>query len=177
MQNESDTFEKLKTSFNITRYHRWLVIGQEWRGSIFSTVDNNFRNWLNIDTVIRVYYNECMNSALVQARLRPELKQEAERLLTEIGLSPSEAIRVFYTQITIQGGIPFEMKVPNKETIQALEEMNDPEKRAKLKRYTSANDLMSDILNEDSAWKPLYSQIGSKKIWRGAKKEGVNLIK
>ena len=92
-----------------------------------------------------------MNSALVQARLRPELKQEAERLLAEIGLNPSEAIRVFYTQITIQGGIPFEMKVPNKETIQALEEMNDPEKRAKLKRYTSAKDLMSDILNEDSA--------------------------
>ena len=35
MQNESDTFEKLKTSFNFARTHRWLVVVQEWRGSIF----------------------------------------------------------------------------------------------------------------------------------------------
>lgn len=39
-----------------------------------------------------------------------------------MGIRPSQAITMFYTQIVRQGGIPFELKVPNEETIAALEE-------------------------------------------------------
>jgi len=83
--------------------------------------------------------------------MRPELKQEAEYLLKQIGLSPSEAIRAFYTQITLQRGIPFDMRVPNQATLEAFEEFEDKTKKKKLKRYSSTKDMMTDILSDPDA--------------------------
>lgn len=98
-----------------------------------------------------MYYNKSMNTSLVQTRMRPELKQEAEYLLKQIGLSPSEAIRAFYTQITLQRGIPFDMRVPNQATLEAFEEFEDKTKKKKLKRYSSTKDMMTDILSDPDA--------------------------
>lgn len=92
-----------------------------------------------------------MNSTIVQARMRPELKQEAEHLLKQIGLSPSEAIRAFYTQITLQRGIPFDMRVPNQDTLEAFDEFEDNAKKKTLKHYSSTKNMMADILSEPDA--------------------------
>jgi len=46
-------------------------------------------------------------TAVVRARMEPELKQHAETILEGIGIKPSEAINMFYQQVEIAGGLPF----------------------------------------------------------------------
>ena len=61
-------------------------------------------------------------TAIVQARVEPLLKAEVERVLREIGLSTTEAITIFFNRIRLEQGIPFEMKIPNAETLQVFKD-------------------------------------------------------
>jgi DNA-damage-inducible protein J len=58
----------------------------------------------------------------VRSRVEPELKQSAIEVLTQCGLSLSDAIRLFLRQVVVQQGLPFDVKVPNAETIAAMQE-------------------------------------------------------
>ena len=58
----------------------------------------------------------------VRARIEPELKRDAEAVLKKIGLTSSEAITLFLTQVSLAKGLPFPLRVPNKATKRALEE-------------------------------------------------------
>jgi len=58
----------------------------------------------------------------VRARVDSQLKEEVENILSHIGLSTSQAISLFLKRIKYEKGIPFELKVPNATTIQAMEE-------------------------------------------------------
>lgn len=66
-----------------------------------------------------------MANVTVQARISPELKEQAEAVLAEIGLSTAEAIRVFLQQTVNSGGLPFQptAKRPNAETLDAMAEL------------------------------------------------------
>ena len=57
---------------------------------------------------------------MIRARVEPELKSQAEEVFSGLGLSPTEAITLFYRQVTLHHGLPFAVKVPNAETIAAL---------------------------------------------------------
>ena len=57
---------------------------------------------------------------MIRARVEPELKSQAEEVFSELGLSPTEAITLFYTQVTLHRGLPFAVRIPNAETIEAL---------------------------------------------------------
>lgn len=59
----------------------------------------------------------------IRARVEPARKSEAEAILKKIGLSSSEAMRLFLYQVVQQRGLPFELKIPNAETIAAIEEL------------------------------------------------------
>ena len=59
----------------------------------------------------------------IRARVEPARKSEAEAILKKIGLSSSEAMRMFLYQVVQQRGLPFELKIPNAETIAAIEEL------------------------------------------------------
>ena len=48
----------------------------------------------------------------VFARVEPEIKEQAERILNQLGIPMSNAIGLFLRQIIMQRGIPFEMKLP-----------------------------------------------------------------
>jgi len=61
-----------------------------------------------------------MKTAVVHSRIEPEIKSKAENILQQLGVSPTEAIRMFYTQITLRNGLPFDLVVPNETTKQAL---------------------------------------------------------
>lgn len=61
-------------------------------------------------------------TAFVRARMEPSVKKKAEAVLSQIGISPSEAINVFYRRIATDKGIPFSLNVPNAETRKAIEE-------------------------------------------------------
>ena len=51
-------------------------------------------------------------TANIYARVEPTLKIEAERVLASLGITPSSAIQMFYRQIVLTKGIPFDLKVP-----------------------------------------------------------------
>ncbi len=59
-------------------------------------------------------------TAVITARIEPELKEEAEDILNELGLSISQAIAIYFKQITIQRGIPFALKLPRQEPTRLL---------------------------------------------------------
>ena len=62
----------------------------------------------------------------IRARVEPELKHQAEELLRELGLSATEAITLFYKQVTMHRGLPFEVKIPNSDTTEALRQAGLP---------------------------------------------------
>ena len=51
-------------------------------------------------------------TASVQARIDPQLKENVEKILAQLKLSPSDAIKLFYRQIELNGGLPFDLKLP-----------------------------------------------------------------
>ena len=60
-------------------------------------------------------------SATVRARIEPHLKKKAEGLLEEMGLSATQAITIFYRQITLRKGLPFDVVIPNATTQRTFE--------------------------------------------------------
>ncbi len=81
-------------------------------------------------------------TAMVRARMEPGLKKDAEQVMADIGLSPTEAIRLFYRQVTLNDGLPFEVRIPNAETRAAIAESRD---KKKLKGYKSVSTLMKSL--------------------------------
>lgn len=63
-------------------------------------------------------------SAVVRARVEPELKKQAEAVFRKIGLNTTQAITLFYTQVELCNGLPFDVRIPNEETLKAFEESN-----------------------------------------------------
>ncbi|HID54421.1 MAG TPA: type II toxin-antitoxin system RelB/DinJ family antitoxin [Anaerolineae bacterium] len=55
-----------------------------------------------------------MKTAVVTTRIEPELKQEVENVLRELGLTTSQAVLLYFKQIALQKGLPFPVKVPDK---------------------------------------------------------------
>ena len=51
-------------------------------------------------------------TANMYARIEPDLKSQAEAILSALGISASNAITMFYKQIVLQKGLPFEVKLP-----------------------------------------------------------------
>lgn len=79
----------------------------------------------------------------VNARIEPALKMQAEAILHKAGLSTAEAIRLFYSQVCLQNGLPFEVKIPNKETRDAMVELN----LGKGERFKTMKDVWDSIDN------------------------------
>jgi DNA-damage-inducible protein J len=76
---------------------------------------------------------------MIRARMEPSLKEDAEAVLAKVGLSPTEAIRVFYRQVSLRGGLPFDFRVPNATTRAAVTEARAGKK---LKSFDRASDLI-----------------------------------
>ena len=75
----------------------------------------------NLASVFRMRYIKIMKTAVVHARIEPQTKQKAEEVLRKLGLTPTEAIRIFYRQISLRGGLPFPVAIPNELTASTLQ--------------------------------------------------------
>ena len=53
-------------------------------------------------------------SANLYARIEPDVKEQAETILNALGIPASNAITMFYKQIILRNGLPFEVKVPER---------------------------------------------------------------
>ena len=68
-----------------------------------------------------------MKTATIHARIEPDTKEKAEKVLRKLGLSPTEAIRIFYRQICLGNGLPFPVEIPNKRTAETLKKSRQGE--------------------------------------------------
>jgi addiction module RelB/DinJ family antitoxin len=55
------------------------------------------------------------NTSAVYARIDTGLKENAEGIMSQLGMSPSSVIQMLYSQIVLQKGLPFEVKLPSRE--------------------------------------------------------------
>ncbi|MCI0613266.1 type II toxin-antitoxin system RelB/DinJ family antitoxin [bacterium] len=82
------------------------------------------------------------STATVKVKIESELKNEVEKIFQNLGLTPMEAINLFYRMVKLEKTLPFEAKIPNDETLQAIE---DAEKRQNLTECDDVNDLMRKL--------------------------------
>ena len=81
-------------------------------------------------------------TARVQARIEKDLRDEVLPILTNLGLSLTEAITLFLNQVRLQKGLPFPIKIPNEETnkvIKAADRGNN------IKKFKNTKELFKDL--------------------------------
>ena len=61
-------------------------------------------------------------AAFVRARIDEKLRDDAAAVLAEMGLTVSDVIRITLTRVAKEGTLPFELRVPNAETLAAMAE-------------------------------------------------------
>lgn len=83
-----------------------------------------------------------MTTAFIRARIEPELKYEAENVLHELGITPTQAIKMLYKRIARDHEWPLELKIPNTETRKAFEETD---RGVGLKDAKDIKDLFNDL--------------------------------
>ena len=84
--------------------------------------------------------------AVINIHVNDEVKKEAETIFKSLGLNMSVAMNLFLKKCINENGIPFDLKLPNNETIEALEETNkilngDIERKS----YKNTNELFEDL--------------------------------
>jgi DNA-damage-inducible protein J len=80
-------------------------------------------------------------TATTHARLTPEIKKEAEDILNKLGISISAAYEMFYRQIIAHDGLPFELRIPNKKTLDAMNSARNGEG----KKYDDVDSIFEDL--------------------------------
>ncbi len=86
--------------------------------------------------------NQLAKTRMIHARVDPELHESTAEIFSRIGISTTEAIRLFLKQVELHQGLPFSVKIPNAETVAAMKEANNP---SKLKSYNSFRGLRDKL--------------------------------
>ena len=81
-------------------------------------------------------------SARIQARIDEHLKAEGEQILGEIGLTTTDLILIVFEQLVMHKGLPFDVRIPDTETIAAFKEAKNPDK---ISTYLNAKAAMDDM--------------------------------
>ena len=61
----------------------------------------------------------------IRARIEPNLKHEVEDILSKLGLNPTTAINIFYHQVKLKKGLPFDVNIPNDTTLKTLRDSDE----------------------------------------------------
>ena len=80
-------------------------------------------------------------TTMVHVRVNEKIKAQATKALTAMGLSVSDAVRVFLTRVAADKQLPFEIKVPNAQTRAAMHEARAMGNA----RFSSADELMREL--------------------------------
>jgi len=59
-------------------------------------------------------------TSTVRARIEPDLKGKAEQIFQQLGLTTTQAITLFYKQVELKNGLPFDVVIPNKITLKTF---------------------------------------------------------
>ena len=85
--------------------------------------------------------------ANLHIRTEKEIKESAEIVLSQLGLTMSAAVNIFLRQVIRENGIPFELKLkePNTETIEAIQEARLIANDKSVQGYTSIQELRAAL--------------------------------
>jgi DNA-damage-inducible protein J len=83
-------------------------------------------------------------TTMVHIRLDENIKAQATETLAAMGLSVSDAVRVFLMRVVAEKQLPFALKVPNAETRAAMQEA-DATVRTRRARFTKSADLFNEL--------------------------------
>ena len=83
-------------------------------------------------------------TAMIHVRLDEEVKAQATATLAAMGLSVSDAVRVFLMRVAAEKALPFELRVPNAATRSAMAEA-DTIVRDRNARFATAGELFDDL--------------------------------
>jgi len=83
-------------------------------------------------------------TATIQARIDPVVKERAQQILNTLNISLSEAISLYLTQISLNRGIPFDVKIPNELTLTTI---NKSERGEELHEVDSVDELLKELEN------------------------------
>lgn len=72
-------------------------------------------------------------TANLYARIEPDVKEQAENILSALGIPASNAINMFYKQIILHRGLPFEVKMPATRPL-SVEELTETKLHAELEK-------------------------------------------
>ncbi|MGL1930244.1 MAG: type II toxin-antitoxin system RelB/DinJ family antitoxin [Desulfotalea sp.] len=84
-----------------------------------------------------------MKTEILSTRIDPDIKNNFNNICDSIGLSPSQAIKLFVHGVINHGGIPFELKAkqPNQASIAAMEELQ----QGKGHKSKNVQELLTDL--------------------------------
>jgi DNA-damage-inducible protein J len=80
--------------------------------------------------------------AMIRARIEPHLKADVEDIFQQLGLSITEAITLFYKQVKLNRGLPFEVRIPNETTVQTF---RDTDAGRKVVRCKNAREMFNKL--------------------------------
>jgi DNA-damage-inducible protein J len=83
-------------------------------------------------------------TSMLHIRVDDDIKEQATLALTSMGLSMSDAVRLFLRRVVIDQAFPLELKVPNAETIAAMEESRAMMAKGRA-RFACADELFADL--------------------------------
>jgi len=82
------------------------------------------------------------SSTIIRARTEPSLKAEVELVFKTLGLSATQAINLFYHQVKLRKGLPFDVTIPNKTTLKTF---NDTDMKKNMVKCKDANDMFNKL--------------------------------
>lgn len=88
-------------------------------------------------------------TSMLHIRVEDDIKEQATQALTAMGLSVSDAVRLFLRRVVVDQAFPLELKVPNAETRAAMEESRAM-MAARRVRFASADELIADLEKSSS---------------------------
>ena len=63
-------------------------------------------------------------TSTIRARIEPDLKGNVEHIFQQLGLTTTQAITLFYKQVELKKGLPFDVVIPNKTTLKTFSNTN-----------------------------------------------------
>lgn len=81
-------------------------------------------------------------TAMIRARTEPNLKEEVEKILKKLGMTSTDAINLFYRQVKLRKGLPFDVKIPNKTTLETFRKTDEGKE---LNTHKDIDDFLSKM--------------------------------
>ncbi len=64
-------------------------------------------------------------TSTIRARIEPDLKDKAEHIFRKLGLTTTQALTLFYKQVELRNGLPFDVAIPNEVTCQTFSDTDE----------------------------------------------------